>query len=115
MLKSLKAVDYLIFIIFIFLIVLSFLNMPERSDELHVQVDEREYTFPLDKDGIYSVSGPLGETEIEIKSGEARIISSPCPNKTCIAQGFSDTLICLPNHVVATVLLGEEAIDDTAY
>ena len=32
-----------------------------------------------------------------------RIIDSPCPNKTCVAQGWHNPLVCLPNKVMITI------------
>ncbi len=96
----LRPGDILIYILYIVLIVLSLSS--SGGDILLVEADGEEYAFSLGTDGIYSVEGALGETVIEIKDGRARIIESPCPNKTCIQSGWSDTLCCLPNRVICT-------------
>ena len=41
--------------------------------------------------------------DIEIKDGRVRITDSPCPNKTCISQGWHNPLVCLPNKVMISV------------
>lgn len=92
----------------VFAISLSFI--PDGSDTLVVEADGIEYAYSLQEDGIYSFTGALGTTEIEINGGRARIISSPCPNGTCIRQSWSKTLCCLPNRVIATVG-GESDVD----
>lgn len=63
--------------------------------------------YSLNEDRTVEVPGPLGVTQVQIKSGRVRIQSSPCPNKTCIQMGeFGDgggCLICLPNEVIVGV------------
>lgn len=61
------------------------------------------YEYSADKNGIYSVQGEIGLTVFEIKDGKVRIIDSPCPNKTCITQGWHNPLVCLPNKVMITI------------
>lgn len=67
------------------------------------QADGDSYEFSLDKDGIYKVEGPLGFTTFEIKDKKVRIIDSPCPNKTCVDQGWTSPIVCLPNKVIITI------------
>lgn len=111
---KLHILDLIIFSVFIFAIVLSFLLLPSSSDTLKVNADGKSYAFSLNEDAIYSVEGPLGVTTIEIKDKRARIIDSPCPNKTCISAGWSQTLVCLPNRVIATSLEEEDEVDATS-
>ena len=58
-----------------------------------------------DVSGMTIVVSPEGCTietgAIEIKDGRARIVSSPCPNGTCMKAGWSSTLCCLPNKIIA--------------
>ncbi|MCB5271109.1 MAG: NusG domain II-containing protein [Candidatus Cloacimonetes bacterium] len=39
---------------------------------------------------------------VQILDGKARILSSDCPDKRCVKQGFNKTMpiICLPNRLV---------------
>ncbi|MDR2864120.1 MAG: NusG domain II-containing protein [Spirochaetaceae bacterium] len=78
--------------------------------EPYVQVSAehtKNWEYPLSAREICTAEGPLGETIIEIKDGKARIISSPCENKTCIAMGAIDSpghfAACLPNFVIVTI------------
>ena len=61
------------------------------------------WVFPLDAEETVSVSGPLGETVVEISGGRIRVLSSPCANQTCVAAGHLDRrgqwTACLPNRV----------------
>ena len=54
-----------------------------------------------------SVEGLDGETIIEIASGAARFVASPCPHKTCVARGAicrsGEWIACVPNGVFVTV------------
>jgi len=57
------------------------------------------------------VTGPLGETLVEIGPLGVRIRSSPCPRKLCVHSGWhrriGDAAICVPNRVVALIRGGE--------
>jgi hypothetical protein len=43
--------------------------------------------------------------------------NSPCPDKLCVKQGWTDrgAIICLPNKVIISVGEGDENILDTGY
>ena len=68
-------------------------------------------TYPAWDSRILNVSGPLGETRIEISDGTARIVASPCQQKICINRGWlshaGETVACLPNRISVT-LLGDD-------
>lgn len=73
-----------------------------------IEVDQKRIArYSLSKDRIMHVKGPLGETEVEIRDGKARILRSPCKLKVCIKSGFiqyADRIsVCLPNKVVVRV------------
>ncbi len=100
-----KLFDF--FIITILILVSVFLiikSLTKTSDKVLVQVDSETYTFVLSQEEhIYQVQGPLGLTSIQVKDKKVRIIDSPCPNKTCVALGFTNPIICLPNHVIVQI------------
>ncbi|MCX7846336.1 MAG: NusG domain II-containing protein [Dictyoglomaceae bacterium] len=53
----------------------------------------------------FNVDGILGKSYFECDSEKGvRMISSPCPDKLCIKQGWikkvGETIVCLPNRVV---------------
>jgi hypothetical protein len=73
-----------------------------------VRVDGRVAArLPLAADRRLAVRGPLGETEIVVERGAARIVASPCRRKVCVGMGRAarrgDLLVCVPNHVVVEV------------
>lgn len=51
--------------------------------------------------------GPLGDTLVEISGGQARVVSSPCRNQTCVAmppvRRHGQWTACLPNQVMISV------------
>jgi hypothetical protein len=72
-----------------------------------VQAEEGRWVFPLDAETQFVVHGPLGDTILELGENSARILSSPCANQTCVAQGsihsHGQWLACLPNRVMVSV------------
>ena len=74
-----------------------------KGSRVSVNANGTHYEYSAAKDGVYSVEGELGATTFEIKNGRVRITDSPCPNKTCIAQGWHSPLVCLPNKVIINV------------
>ena len=75
----------------------------QKGGRVCVNANGTHYEYSTSKNGVYIVQGELGETTFEIKDGRVRIIDSPCPNKTCISQGWHNPLVCLPNKVMITV------------
>ncbi len=76
-----------------------------------IEVENKEVErLPLSQNRIVHVTGPIGETEVEIKDGKARVVKSPCNRKLCIKSGYiqyADRFAaCLPNRVVVRVLGG---------
>ena len=74
-----------------------------KGSRVSVNANGVHYEYSATSNGVYTVAGELGETTFEIKDGRVRIIDSPCPNKTCVAQGWHNPLVCLPNKVMITV------------
>lgn len=60
------------------------------------------------------VSGPLGETVVEVSAEGARILASPCPLHLCVRSGsihrVGQVVACLPNRV-AIELIGPRRAD----
>ena len=102
--KKLRLLDFIFAIAIttlgIFLTVKSF---SQKGGVVKVNADGKHYEYSAKQDGIYKVGGPLGITTFEIKDGKVRIIDSPCPNKTCVNQGWHSPLVCLPNKVIITL------------
>jgi hypothetical protein len=70
----------------------------------------RRWESPLDAVETITVSGPLGDTVVELRGKQARIISSPCAGQTCVAAGairsHGQWIACLPNQVMVSVQSG---------
>lgn len=65
---------------------------------------------------LVSVPGPLGNTLVEIRSGQVRVLSDPSPRQLCVRQGWlapGDSAICLPNQV--SVERGHSGYDSINY
>jgi hypothetical protein len=108
----LRPFDYLVTLIAVaFTSASAFFIYGGSDDALFVTVSAGDngvhWVHPLSATERFAVSGPLGDTIIEIKDGRARITASPCENKTCITAGAINTegafVACLPNRVILTV------------
>ncbi|MDR0455819.1 MAG: NusG domain II-containing protein [Treponema sp.] len=111
----LKPFDFGIAIPLLGAVIASFLyaysNTGGRST-VNLKSESGEWVFPLDAVETMNVSGPLGETVIEINGTAARIVSSPCLNQTCVVAGAvhapGQWSACLPNRVMLYVSEGEK-------
>lgn len=115
-------VDSIILLLCIsFLLVISSSKMSQGGGYLNVESPEGSYRYSLSVDRQVIVHGPLGETLIEIHDGEARILDSACPTKSCTHQSpidsGNDWIACLPNQVLLTIVGSESQpmeVDDVA-
>ena len=78
-------------------------GLGQKGSRVVVNAAGVKYEYSASQNGIYIVDGELGQITFEIKDGRVRITDSPCPNKTCISQGWHNPLVCLPNKVMITV------------
>lgn len=105
--KMRKGIHLLPFDILIIILIVAcgfFLTVRgQKGSKVVVNAAGMKYEYSAELDGTYTVAGELGPTTFEIKDGRVRIIDSPCPNKTCISQGWHNPLVCLPNKVMITV------------
>ena len=101
---GLRPMDILIiFLVAVAGIFLTVRGLGQKGSRVVVNAAGVKYEYSAELDGTYIVAGELGPTTFEIKDGRVRIIDSPCPNKTCISQGWHNPLVCLPNKVMITV------------
>jgi hypothetical protein len=72
-----------------------------------IRADGGIETFPLSKDTVVAVNGPLGKTDVEIGRGAVWIADAPCPLKTCIHQGkirlSGQIVVCVPNRICVEI------------
>jgi len=114
------AGDIIIIILCAAAVFFVFASSQNGGGYVSVQTSDGIYRYPLDSDRLFTVTGPLGDTIIEIRDGKARIVDSACPNKTCTFQTPIDRsgsfIACLPNRVLLTVVgPALEEVDDVAY
>ena len=101
---GLRPMDILIiFLIAAAGIFLTVRGLGQKGSRVLVNAAGVKYEYSVSQNGTYTVAGELGPTTFEIKDGRVRITDSPCPNKTCISQGWHNPLVCLPNKVMITV------------
>ncbi|MGE4584977.1 MAG: NusG domain II-containing protein [Sphaerochaeta sp.] len=93
----------------------------QGSGYLQVQTHDATYRYSLSTNRDIHVDGPLGDTYIVIKDGQARIVDSACPTKSCTFQKPISTarswIACLPNQVLLTVVGPSDTtaeVDDVA-
>ncbi|RMF57105.1 MAG: NusG domain II-containing protein [Calditrichaeota bacterium] len=72
---------------------------------VRVEVQGKEVLHKrLDRDTVFRVTGPAGQTRIEIRGGHVRVLDSDCPQKLCVRQGRIShpgrAIICVPNRVM---------------
>ena len=101
---GLRPMDILIiFLVAVAGIFLTVRGLGQKGSRVVVNAAGVKYEYSVSQNGTYTVAGELGPTTFEIKDGHVRITDSPCPNKTCISQGWHNPLVCLPNKVMITV------------
>ncbi len=79
-----------------------------RSGTVQVfRVDRLVAEYPLNENRRFSVSGDIGQVDIEINQGKARICDASCANKLCVHAGSiaqpHQMVLCAPNRVMITV------------
>ena len=109
-LRIFRAVDFIIFAIFLSITIASFLFLKTHgTSEAHLVVTsgKKEYIYPLSKNQEVEIEGVLGKSVIVIQNGRAFFKDSPCQNKTCVhmgaVSGENDWAACLPNDIFIRV------------
>ncbi len=106
----LKPFDVAIMLITLGIITLYFFDTISSGNNnryVKIEVEGKEYIYPLDSDDIITFTGPIGNTKVQIHDEKAAIIESDCNNKTCIKIGeihkSGQSSACLPNRVLVTI------------
>jgi hypothetical protein len=88
---------------------------PGGRSAVSVKAEGGVWLFSRDSAETLTVAGPLGDTVVEIRNGEARVLSSPCTNQTCVAAGTihaqGQWIACLPNRVLVSIGGEKDAAD----
>jgi len=90
------------------------------AGQVVVEASGARFRFPVATDRVERFAGPRGETIVEISNGTARVLDSPCPDKTCVAAGAislsGQFIACLPNRVsISLEGKDEPTTDGTAF
>lgn len=86
--------------------------LPGGGKHAVVEVDGRRVLeLSLGRNVEETVNGPLGETIIRVGNGSVEVVSSACPNKTCIHMGAishrGEVVVCAPNRVFIYIRGGD--------
>lgn len=124
--QGIKRNDIILIIIFLLVAALFlagyFLFFHQDGTSVQITVNGEIYkTLPLDKDTAVTITGyNNGKNTLQVRDGYAFITDADCPDKLCQKQKKirykGETLVCLPNKVVISVISGEKpGIDGMAY
>ena len=69
------------------------------------------HRLSLEEEKELTVQTDIGGVEISIKDGGIAVLSSPCPNKSCVHMGYKhkvgESIICAPASLSIHLLGGE--------
>jgi hypothetical protein len=79
----------------------------DAQNRVFIEGPQERWIFSLDHTETIAVSGPLGDTIVELRDRQIRVLASPCDNQTCVTAGSIRThgqwIACLPNHVLVSI------------
>ena len=83
-------------------------NTATKGDTLLIEVVGGDSTtHRLSSFGLLRITGPMGESQIEIGPEGARVIDAPCAHKVCMRRGWirqrGDLSVCVPNGLLLRV------------
>ena len=104
----------------LFLLIQSIPGSGENACEslLEVHTGEAILQYELRVDSIFTVIGNLGEMEVIIENGMARISRSPCPGQDCVRQSWlnkpGDLAVCVPSGVFIVIAGKDDSLSPDA-
>lgn len=86
----------------------------ENGSSIEVTVDGvLLMTLPLDRDTSVVIGEGDHTNTLVIRGGGASVTAASCPDHVCIKRGTirydGETIVCLPNRLVVTVVNGEDS------
>lgn len=105
MLKQLKPLDWGALFVAIAVVIAFSLAAAAggEGEQVAIESEEGDFVYPLSEDRQFTLSGPLGTTDIEIRDGRVRVIRDPGPQQICVRQGWieraGEWLACLPSRI----------------
>lgn len=93
---------------------IQFFRPQQKEGRVVVSIDGEEFgSWPLSEDHTVEIGDG---NRLVIKDGEADMIWADCPDKLCVNQKAisreGESIICLPNKVVVSIVGGEESTVD---
>ena len=116
----------LIFLIVIVIIIAAFFvvrafSLKNKGSKINITLDNRTYgQYSLNRDRSIKIKKDGNVVNIiKIKNNKAYMSFADCPDKLCIKMGSIDkvgeSIVCLPNKVVVTVISGKgNSVDSVA-
>ena len=101
-----KKTDWILIPLILIISLLPLFSSQEDSSVVVIRAGGKTYRYSVNQNQQTAIPGPLGDTVVEIKEGKVRILSSPCPNRTCMRGSISrypESLVCLPNDVIIQI------------
>lgn len=93
--------------------------LPREGGAVEIAVDGTVVaTLPLDTPTEWVIPGAQGgENTLVIAEGRATVVDASCPDGICVRHPAvyraGESIICLPNRVVITVIGGPPTVDGT--
>lgn len=117
MTRLLRPADWLVLLAAAALILGLVAGRQGGGDRVLIKQDGRPFLdTSLRLDRLVTIPGPLGETQVEIRAGQVRVLADPSPRQLCVSQGWlapGEAAVCLPNRV--SVERGESPYDSLNY
>ncbi|MBQ8234837.1 MAG: NusG domain II-containing protein [Bacilli bacterium] len=104
----------ILLVIFIVFISLGFILFIPKHHGNYAKVTydgKKVMDIDLSINDTYEVEGYNGIVKLEVKDNKIRVIEENSPLHLCKKQGFSNTIVCLPNKVVIEVVSDNSDID----
>jgi hypothetical protein len=108
---KLRPVDYIIFLLSLFIIFLSSVfSIQHNKGELSavIEASGKNYIYPVSENNTITVTGPVGKTVISINDNQVYISDSDCRDKICLSMGKlskpGQWAACLPNRVFVRII-----------
>ncbi len=115
--RYVRAGDHLILALTLILLASLWARRGEQGDAVVIHGGSGIFlSTDLRLNRTVAVPGPLGNTLVEIRNGQVRILADPSPRQLCVRQGWiapGASAVCLPNRV--SVERGHSGYDSINY